>query len=311
MATGMADKLGKCWVRIAAVPGFLLAFLKYGFRNGDARRYTVRPLTWLVAWGDVLLVGIIFGRIRGIGARKAVSPDVAFSDEGVSIRGGPTLRLPPVANAPEVVLNDICEIFFSEAYACDNVSLRATDTILDCGANIGLFAAWAAVQLGPKGRVVCFEPEPAIAEILEHNNGAVGLTGRAPIVRSVLSDQGGEVDFIFDEACFTMSRVAEAGTEPGVEGRHRVRVQTIDEVVEELGLERVDFIKMDIEGYEIPALRGARETLRRFAPKLAISAYHRPLDVVEIPELIVASNPKYRVECAATPTLMCFAWPEV
>ena len=310
MAAGIADKISKIWVRLSAVPSFLFAFLKYGFRRGDAKRYAVKPLAWLHAWGEILLVGILVGRVRGIGERRSASQDVAFSDEGVSIKGGPFLALPPVDNARGIVLNDICEIFFSEAYRRDSVRPASGDTVLDCGANIGLFAAWAASQLGAEGRVVCFEPEPVIAEILEKNNETIGLLGRAAIVRSVLSDSAGEVDFVFDESCFTMSRVAEPEDGEAGESRHRVRVQTIDEVVEELGLERVDFIKMDIEGYELPALRGASETLRRFTPKLAISAYHKPLDVVQVPELIVALNPRYRVECAATPTLMCFAWPE-
>ena len=95
----------------------------------------------------------------------------------------------------------------------------------------------------------------------------------------------------------------------GPSATQRVSVRTIDEVVTTLGLPRVDFIKMDIEGYEIPALKGACETLRRFAPKLAISAYHNPRDVVEIPKLIAQSNPDYSVKCLAMPTLVCFAAP--
>ena len=58
---------------------------------------------------------------------------------------------------------------------------------------------------------------------------------------------------------------------------------TIDKLVEELGIERVDFIKADIEGEELNMLKGARKTIEKFKPKLAICVYHRPQDLWEIP----------------------------
>jgi uncharacterized protein YqjF (DUF2071 family) len=53
-----------------------------------------------------------------------------------------------------------------------------------------------------------------------------------------------------------------------------------------VGDERVTFIKMNIEGAEIDALKGAARTIRRWQPKLAISAYHRPSDLWRIPRLV-------------------------
>jgi hypothetical protein len=49
-------------------------------------------------------------------------------------------------------------------------------------------------------------------------------------------------------------------------------------------LDRIDFIKMDIEGGELPALKGAERVLRSFKPKLAISVYHNLRDFWEIPQ---------------------------
>lgn len=70
---------------------------------------------------------------------------------------------------------------------------------------------------------------------------------------------------------------------------------TIDDVVEEQHLGRVDFIKMDIEGGEVDALRGAEETLKRFTPRLAISVYHRPPDLPDIVTLVRQACPIYRL----------------
>lgn len=60
----------------------------------------------------------------------------------------------------------------------------------------------------------------------------------------------------------------------------------IDDLVQRQHLSRIDFIKMDIEGAELPALHGAAETIKCFRPKLAISVYHRLTDFFEIPEFL-------------------------
>lgn len=56
--------------------------------------------------------------------------------------------------------------------------------------------------------------------------------------------------------------------------RFKIRAVRIDDVVSELGLQRVDFIKADIEGAERYPLRGARETISRFSPRMALCVYH-------------------------------------
>ena len=58
---------------------------------------------------------------------------------------------------------------------------------------------------------------------------------------------------------------------------------------------RLDFIKMDIEGSELSALRGAESSIRRWQPKLAISLYHRPEDFFSIPLWIDALGVGYRL----------------
>ena len=57
-----------------------------------------------------------------------------------------------------------------------------------------------------------------------------------------------------------------------------VQAVTIDETVRELGLDRVDFINMDIEGGERHAIAGARETIQRFGPRMVVCIHHLPDD---------------------------------
>jgi hypothetical protein len=71
----------------------------------------------------------------------------------------------------------------------------------------------------------------------------------------------------------------------------RLPVTTIDKIVSELNLASVDFIKMDIEGAEKNALRGAQATLAKYSPTMAISAEHLPDDMVSIPALVSALVP--------------------
>ena len=51
---------------------------------------------------------------------------------------------------------------------------------------------------------------------------------------------------------------------------------------------------MDIEGFEIPALNGAKRIIKEYKPKLAISAYHKISDLWEIPYLVISSFPEYK-----------------
>ena len=77
-----------------------------------------------------------------------------------------------------------------------------------------------------------------------------------------------------------------------------VKVTTIDSFVEKHSLTRVDFIKCDIEGAERNMLRGAKNTLKTFAPKLSICTYHLPDDPEVLEKIIIDANPNYIVEHA-------------
>jgi len=77
------------------------------------------------------------------------------------------------------------------------------------------------------------------------------------------------------------------------ENSETIEVTTIDEFVNEYNINRVDFIKADIEGYERYMLAGAKETLKRFAPKLAICTYHLQDDPDVLSKIILEANPNY------------------
>ena len=78
----------------------------------------------------------------------------------------------------------------------------------------------------------------------------------------------------------------------------RCELVSIDDVVREEGLPRVDCIKLDVEGAELAALRGAADTIRRFRPRLIICLYHQPEDLFSLPLYVKSLVPDYRLEVA-------------
>jgi len=77
-----------------------------------------------------------------------------------------------------------------------------------------------------------------------------------------------------------------------------VRVRPIDAMLKEVGVTKLDFVKMDIEGAERHALAGARQTLAQFKPRLMLDAYHLTDDDVVLPKLISSINSGYQQFCA-------------
>lgn len=76
------------------------------------------------------------------------------------------------------------------------------------------------------------------------------------------------------------------------EGTVSVKVNTLDEILKN---QKVDFIKMDIEGAEVEALKGAKKIIREQKPKLAISVYHKPEDIFLISLLIHNMCSEYKL----------------
>jgi len=126
---------------------------------------------------------------------------------------------------------------------------RPGDVVVDAGANIGAFTLLAAARVGSPGLVVAVEPEPGNFEALRRNVEVNGLRNVA-LVRKALLDEAGKIVRMEGEG--VGSRVSDTGSP--------VETTTLDELAQEYGSPRI--LKMDIEGSEGRALRGAREALR-------------------------------------------------
>jgi FkbM family methyltransferase len=175
-----------------------------------------------------------------------------------------------------------------EPYAAEGVHVAPGDVVLDCGAHVGLFAR-DALRAGA-GLVVAIDPGTAQVACLERNFPAAIAAGRLRVYPKGVWHSAGEL--LFQDDGSATASLAEAGAR---QATVRVPVTTIDALVDELGLSRVDFIKMDIEGAEQEALAGAARTLARHRPKLAIAGYHKASDPREIPRVVRTAEARYRV----------------
>lgn len=186
-------------------------------------------------------------------------------------------------------LNETLFPFIEGPYEKYGVALREGDVVLDCGANLGFFSALAAAR----GCVVhAFEPLPMLHPYLAQT--ASLYEGRILIRRQATTERKERLRL------FTHSINCGGATtiQSSAESADCVQVQgtDIDSYVREEGVDKVDFIKADIEGAERAMLRGAAETLRVHAPKLGICTYHLPDDPRVLENIIVTANPKYTVK---------------
>lgn len=167
------------------------------------------------------------------------------------------------------------------------------DVVLDCGANIGMFTK-TALASGARV-VVAIEPAPATLECLRRNLEMEIAQRRVIVCPKGVWDHDDFLNLAVDEHnAASNSVVLDLNRAASV----RVPLTTIDRVVAELKLPRVDFIKMDIEGAEKNALKGARATLNRYRPHMSISSEHLPDDVERIPAVVREIEPEYKLEYA-------------
>jgi FkbM family methyltransferase len=181
----------------------------------------------------------------------------------------------------------------TDVYGTTGRGARQGDIVLDCGANVGVYTRHA-LDAGAR-LVVAIEPAPENLHCL-NRNFAEEIRARRVIVypKGVWDkDDTLTLNTYGDESGGDSVALKFAGSRKGP----TVPLTTIDKLVQELHLERVDFIKMDIEGAERQALAGAQQTVEKFQPRLAISMEHQPDDASAIPALIGRLWPARQVEC--------------
>ena len=160
--------------------------------------------------------------------------------------------------------------------------LSYDEVFVDCGAYIGdtvmIFNQYVS---GKYNKIYAFECDNASVVKLKENT--VNYRKMEIIPKGCYSENA--VFSFSDEGTISSKITTDIG---------EIRIETvkIDDVIKN---ERVSFIKMDVEGSELEALKGARNTIIKNKPKLAIAVYHKQEDLVTIPSYILSLNENYKI----------------
>jgi FkbM family methyltransferase len=181
-----------------------------------------------------------------------------------------------------------------QQYRCQNsnhaIEVGDGDTVIDCGGCYGDTALYFAHKAGELGRVFSFEFMPNNLNVFKRNLELnPELAKRIQIVPNPLWSASGEKLYIEGNgpgAHITLRPLDSAAP--------KIETLKIDDLVKRESVAKVGFIKMDIEGAEMEALKGSELTIRRDRPKLAISVYHKLEDIWEIPRWIDGLGLGYR-----------------
>lgn len=184
--------------------------------------------------------------------------------------------------------------FVLEQYAYKNkdfvIQVESGDYIIDAGACWGDTALYFASKIKGNGKVYSFEFIPKNIDIfkknIEYNNQFSDIIS---IIENPLWDTSDKKVYFIDNG-----PASKVSFEPINDSQLITQTISIDNFIDINNIPKINFIKMDIEGAETYALKGAEQTIRKFKPVLAIALYHSLDDFYDIPKWIDSLNLGYK-----------------
>lgn len=148
-------------------------------------------------------------------------------------------------------------------------AIKAGDTVLDLGSNDGYLSTIFSKTVGAKGEVHSMEPDDFNIKTQKHVFALNKVVGNIQIHDVLIWNENTKIPFNQE------GTVASSAHYMG-DGKHVVEKEaiTLDSWCKKYKVNQLDFIKMDIEGAEIEAIEGAKETIKKFQPHFAIASYH-------------------------------------
>jgi FkbM family methyltransferase len=146
------------------------------------------------------------------------------------------------------------------------MSLKPGNVALDIGANIGLQTLRMSQCTGTTGKVYAFEPLAYLQEKFRKNM-QLNKADNVIMFPFALSDEESEADFNINKNPWNQGAFSIGNKNTGSEAQ-RVFIKVADEIAEIKSLDRLDFIKIDVEGYEYQVLKGLKQTLEKHKPRI-------------------------------------------
>jgi len=172
--------------------------------------------------------------------------------------------------------------YFPSTYEAENFEFLAQSckpgaVIIDIGAHIGLFSVIASQVTGKGGKVYAFEPAPSTYELLQKT---LAINHTDPVIETFQKAVGRETGkitfFISDDKADNSNSLVDYKDDRRLHGID-IDVISIDAFVKEKKINRLDFIKIDVEGAEYDTLRGAVETMNDLKPVCIVAIHPEPI----------------------------------
>jgi FkbM family methyltransferase len=173
--------------------------------------------------------------------------------------------------------------------------VRRGDVVFDLGAHVGVYVR-KALDAGAS-KVIAVEPTPEVVECLRRNFPAEIVSGRVIVVPKGIWDKDDVLDLFGGGVAGSGNTFINETGQTAAKSIQGIPVTSIDRLVEELKLERVDFIKADIKGAVTRMLKGGSATIHRFHPRMVFSTEEPPEEPNAINDALLAIAPDYKLTC--------------
>jgi len=158
---------------------------------------------------------------------------------------------------------------FREPYVKNILNVKKGDIFVDVGAHIGTYTIPIAKKVGEGGAVIAFEPHPKSRDLLEKNI-AINQINNVVLMKQPVSDSRKKVSFRLSKDPPT------SGIETNATNESNVEMESIDldTALSEQNLTKIDWLKIDVEGNEVAVLKGSKNILKKFSPKIIIEMFN-------------------------------------
>ena len=182
-------------------------------------------------------------------------------------RGIPKMFVNPDIYAVDCTIDIFIKRVYERFY-----ELRKGDLVIDVGANVGMFTVKASMSVGEEGKVIAIEPVEENFELLKKNVELHKLAN-VRIIRKALGRKRGKAVMLKSLLSGThqLKSVCKNSEFPIEE--MEIEVDSLDNICKELNVNRIDFLKIDVEGAELDVLKGAEESLK-FTKNIAMELHY-------------------------------------